>query len=344
MRSFFLFLATALLAAASYGQQEAQRDPFPSDYTPSACAPANPCESFNPAVIPSAGGKFLGFDIDVRWLAAHDAEIRSAFEPYCRQLATCLATKNNNSMFCDDLVSAKARATTCNTLFPNSKHDNDLCAQFLEVYWLGVDQRTMQLWRTAQACAAKQPAVAHAKPPIIWMTPSALPVDYPDNVQFFALDPDTHVPLQADITFEDQIFYAPANPAGKASTYYPMKLPIKYIRVPNADGHTDAVPPIVTINTPDYPPVSFRLNAKVPSVHVEMTPGVPSLHPGANDVTVVAKDDSGKAIDARVMVGNDEIGYTNQPIKMTLPEGKRPEIWVKPFLDRYSDVVIAKAE
>jgi len=343
---FATTIAVALLAISAHGQPTTPPDSFPSDYVPSACAPNKACDTFGVAEFSSAGRQFLGFSMDVRWIEAHAPEMRAAFEPFCRQIATCFATPNNSAMFCTDVVSAAARPI-CDTKFPKEKsaHDNEQCREYLEVYFLGVDQQSMKIWRETQACVAKQPPVTHTKPPVTWMKPEVLPVDYPDYVQFFALDPDTHVPLLAQIDIEGQIIYAPSNPAGSSATYYPLKMPFKYMRVPNAEGHTDAVPPTITIKTPGYPPVAFRLNAKVPSMKAEMTPGIPSLHAGANTVTVKAIDvESGKPIDARVMVGDDEAGYTNGPITIKLPSsGKRPEIWLKPFLDRYSDVVIAPA-
>ena len=99
-----------------------------------------------------------------------------------------------------------------------------------------------------------------------------------------------------------------------------------------------------TIGAPGYPPTSFRLPAVVPKAIAAMTPA--ALKPGKNMITVTAHDSiTGKSIDGRVMLGNDEAGFTNQPIAIEWKKGtKRPEIWLKPYLDRYSDVVIEPAE
>jgi len=346
MKSVCLFAAAALLAAVSFAQQPPPDYMFPSDYTPAACAPVVACKTFNVAEFPSAGRQFFGWDMDPHWVPEHDAQMRAAFAPFCTQMASCMATPGNSAMFCADVVSAKARPV-CDSLFPKatSPHDHEQCTEYLEVYWMGVDQQSLNIWRQTQACVTKLPAVTHTKPPVVHVLPEEIPVGYDDWVQFFANDPDTKIPLLADITIEKQIIYAPSNPAGNAATYYPFKMPFKYMRVKNADGHTDAVPPMITISAPGYPPVTFRLNAKVPTIRVEMTPAVTELHPGANSITVTAKDlDTGKPIDASVRLGEDEVGYTNTPITLTLPQGKRPEIWIKPFLDRYSDVEIAKAQ
>jgi len=344
MKSVCLFAAAALLAAVSVAQQAPPDYIFPSDYTLAACAPDVACKTFTIAEFGSAGRQFFGFDMDPNWAAAHDAQMRAAFEPFCRRMSTCMATPGNSAMFCADVASFMARPI-CDSVFPKatSPRDHEQCAEYLEVYWMGVDQQSMNIWRQTQACLTKQPAVTHTKPPVVHVVPDVIPVDYSDYVQFFANDPDTKVPVLADITFEGQTIFAPSNPAGNAATYYPFKIPLKYMRVKNAEGHTDAVPPMVMLTAPGYPPVSFRLNAKVPTIRAQMTPAVTELHAGANSVTITANDvETGKPIDARIMLGDDEVGYTNTPITLTLPQGKRPEIWLKPFLDRYSDVVIAK--
>ena len=71
-----------------------------------------------------------------------------------------------------------------------------------------------------------------------------------------------------------------------------------------------------------------------------------ALQHGKNVITVTARDSiSGRAIDGRVMLGKNEAGFTNQPIAIEWKKGtKRPEIWLKSYLNRYGDVVIEPAE
>jgi len=127
-----------------------------------------------------------------------------------------------------------------------------------------------------------------------------------------------------------------------------MKLPFKYVRVPNKEGHTDAVTPLVTITAAGYPATTFRLPATMPNVVVEMKPAPSALRAGAkNEVTVLAHDSiTGKAVDGRIMLGDGgETGFTNQPITIEWKAGtKRPEIWLQPYLNRYNDVVLVPAE
>jgi hypothetical protein len=322
----------------------ATRELFPSDFTPSACAVEVSCISFPDSSMKSAGFQFLGLNLDALWLEKHGPEMKAAMAPLCRKHATCQTYPTNSYTFCDDVLTAEAHPL-CDKVFPRDKnaHDADQCKAWIEVYLMGVDQNAINTWKTAQTCAKKQPPAVHAKPLDVWMSPESIPYDYKGQVTFYAIDPDTHVPVLARVLLPNQTIYAPSNPSGASATFYPFALPFKYARVPNKEGHTDAVPPMITISAPGYPDASFRLPAVVPKAIVAMTPA--ALHAGKNEVTVVARDSlNGKAIDGRVMMGNDEIGFTNQPIAIDIKKGaKRPEIWLKPYLDRYGDVVIVPA-
>jgi hypothetical protein len=337
----FLLLATALRA------EDAPREIFPADFTPSPCALETSCISFPDSSMKSAAFQFLFLELDANWAEKHAPEMKAAIAPLCRKHATCQTYPMNTYTFCDDVLAADARPL-CEKMFPRSKngHDWEQCSQWLETYLMGVDQNAINTWKAAQACATKQPPATHMKPLDTWMSPTPVPYDYKGYVTFYSIDPDTHVPVLARVTFEDQILYAEANPTGQSATYYPMKLPFKYVRVPNAEGHTDAATPRVTIKASGYPETTFRLPAVLPRAVVEMKPAPSALHAGKNEVTVLARDSiNGKPVDGRVMLGDDEVGFANQPITIEVkPKSKRPELWLRPYLNRYSDVVIAPAE
>src|SRR5438045_6160423 len=127
----------------------------------------------------------------------------------------------------------------CDTKFSKKgqPEEYERCRQFMEIYALGVDQRSKKSWEDAQACAGAP--VAHPAPPIIWMSPAILPSDYEGWVTFYAIDPETHVPVAGLVTFENQLHRAPSNPMGETATYYPFKLPFKFVEVQRADGHRD---------------------------------------------------------------------------------------------------------
>lgn len=334
-------LALGLFIAASAAAQT-PREIFPSDYTPSPCASTDPCDSFERGKLKAASASFQGVDLNDAWLEKHLDELKADLAPLCRKHGTCFAHPSNSFTFCDDVMYSEARPI-CERRFPTAtaKFDHEQCRLTMEIYLLGVEQHAKPFWQEAQRCTRALPAVAHPKPLDIWMVPETITAGYKDYVTFYALDPETHVPVFADISFEGQQHYAPANPVGRSAAYYPFKLPFKFIRVPNAAGHTDLLPPNVTVQAGGYPASTFRLSAAVPRAIVEMTPPASALRPGKNTVTVKARDaGTGKPVELRVMLGETAVGSSNAPITLVLPKGKRPEIWVTSLFDRYSDMVI----
>ncbi len=328
-----LLISTATSLAAQ------THDFFPPNFTTSPCAPANSCQTFADSEITSAAFRFYGLQLDMNWVTAHRDTMLKQLETACRRHATCLATPGNTFWFCDDVLAAEARPL-CDKLFPGDEQ----CKTFRETHLLGIDLHAKPLWDQAQACASKLPPVTHTKPLEVWMTPSLLPPGFRGKLTFYTLDPDTHVPVLATVSFENQIIYAKANPAGLPATIYPFDYTVKFKRVPNADGHNDVVPPMVTVSAASYPASTFRLPAEVPKMMVEMKPSPDRLRRGKNVVTVQARDaTTGKPVEARVMFGDDVAGDTNKPIILEVKRGPRPEIWLTSLFDQYSDVVVAKA-
>ena len=336
MRRFLI--AALLLSTPAF----AQRPIFPDDYKPSACAPANACLGYPESGFRGAGASFFGYDLDVAWMQAHQTELRAAFEPWCRKLASCLPVPNNPVWFCTDMLRTQVRHICDEKYRDIHTHDSEQCLEFADIFSLGVDQHAAPFSKAAHECSAKTP-VQHTKPPEVWMVPDPVPYGYRKDVVIYALDPDTHVPVYAKIKIEDHILYAPSNPAGELASYYPFQMPFHFLRVPNADGHRDVVAPMVTVAADGYPEVKFRLNTPTPKkVTVEMTPPASKLHRGENKVTVTTSVD-GRPVEMRVMAGERAVGESNQPITIDWPKGeKRPEIWVTSMFNRYNDVVVAK--
>jgi hypothetical protein len=259
-----------LIASTAGAQQPPARESFPNDYTPSPCAPAGTCVGYSKGEMPNAAFALLGLQIDVRWLDAHYDQMMELFAPTCRKHATCLATPGNNFLFCDDVLVREYRAV-CDKVFPKSKNATDFeqCHEFTEIFALGVDMHAKAFADTGQQCAKeKHLDVMHAKPPIVWIEPQTIPRGYKGYITVYAIDADTHVPVRADITIENQIIYAPANPAGNVATGYVFNWPIKYKRVKNADGHEDLAPPEVTVKPELYPPVTFTMPSTPPKMIV----------------------------------------------------------------------------
>ncbi len=341
MRS--LVLALLLTTPLALLAQEAH-EPYPSDYKTHPCAPDNSCLTFEHSEFVSAAFSYLGLRLDPLWVDQHADELIALFQPGCHKHATCLASPGSAAMFCDDILSVELR-NVCDKRFPKSANPQEWerCEEFMEIYTLGVDIHAQKLWVKTQECTKQQPPVQHTKAPIVWLEPNPIPRGYKGDVTFYSVDPDTHVPVPSRVTIEDQIIYAPSNPTGETASYYPFKMPIKYKRVPNADGHTDVVPHQFTIKAAGYPSVTMPLPLVMPRATVEMQPS--ELKPGKNSITVSARDiETGKPVEMRVMLGKDPLGSTNEPIELVLPKsGKHAEIWVTSLFNTYSDAVVAKA-
>jgi hypothetical protein len=117
---------------------------------------------------------------------------------------------------------------------------------------------------------------------------------------------------------------------------------VKWVRVPNADGHTDIVAPTVTLSFAHHPQMKFPLPVQVPKMTAVMQPA--TLKPGRNTVTVITKDAiTGAPVEARVMYGDLTIGESNQPVVIEVKKGaKRPDVWVTSLFDAYGDVVVLR--
>jgi len=344
--STLLLLSTSCLFAAEV-VPPSPRPPFPDDFVPSPCAAAS-CETFALDQLPDAAARFLGLTIENTWLDKHEAELLKLIEPSCRKRNTCIATPGNGHMFCDDLVTPELR-TLCDRAYPKAanSHDWEQCHAYVEIWALGMTQRSLPPWKEAQDCAQqKGPPPQHAKSPDIWVAPDPVPSDYTGYLTFFAIDPDTHVPVFLHMSWEGQTIYAPSNPTGETASYYPFKGPFKLVRVPNAQGHEDVVPPLVTMKADYYPTTTFRLPMKIPKMVVEVKPDPRTLRPGKHTITVAAHDsETGLPVEAEVMIGSQSAGQTNVPITIERrKKEKLPEIWVTSLFDAYSDVVVQPAE
>lgn len=341
MRSTLAALILLLAGSVALAQE---RSPFPADYTPHPCA-ADTCKSFERGRFTSFARSLLGFTMDDAWLRKYWDEMIVAFQPICAKASSCFAVHNASFQFCNDAVMPEFRAT-CNR-FPKNSYDWNQCTMFVETWALGRDGMSPDMWRQAQACSKeKTPFAARNVEPIVWVSPARLPRGYSDYIRIYALDPDTKLPVPAVVTIEKQNIFAPANPTGRPGSYYPFKWPVKFNRVPNAQGHRDLVPPMVTVAADGYKPVQFPMPIEVPKVVVEMTPPADVLKkPGRHTVMVKAHDaETKEPVELRIMLGDQIAGDSNKPFEIEIKRGqKRPEIWATSLFERYSDVVIAPA-
>lgn len=332
---------SVLILVASFSASAAEREPFPSNYTPHPCAADNACSSFERSVLKSAAYSFLGFTLSDEWVAKHYDEMIPLFGPGCRKIATCLTVPGNGFTFCDDVVGPEFRAL-CDAKFTRDSEEWSQCRMFVQTWNVGVDQRLPDVWRKTTACVAGK-AAPPGKPRSldVWMKPEIVTRGYTGDIVFYAIDPETRVPVRAVVTIEGQNIFSRENPTGRPGTYYPFRWPLKFVRIQNDSGRTRLRPPTVTLTAENYPPVTFPMPVEMPVVELEMKP--PALRHGRNTVTVIAKDrDTGEPVEMRVMAGDEIAGDTNQPIVIEWKKGtRRPEIWATSLFYMYDDVTVA---
>jgi hypothetical protein len=342
-RTLVLLLALAPLIAASAGA--AQRPAFPDAYVKPPCAEGHLPVSFPKHNLVAQGTVQRGFELDSNWIDTHWNELMAVMNPALEQMAACYATPNNSYLFCNEINRADV-ARTC-MKYPLHSSDYEQCLGFYYIYYLGIDSSSKALYTDAQKCATEGSAVTHAQPPDVWFSPEQLPVDYKGNVTVFAVDPQTKVPVESLITVENQTIYSTASYDGHVRTSWPFPWNAKLNRVPNANGHSDVVPPRLTLATPGYPTTTLSLPYETPKLVVDITPPPAQWKRGAkNTFTVTAKDAAtGKPAELRVYANDTILGNSNEPLVLELGRNdKRPEIWATSLFNRYSDVVIVPAE
>ena len=334
-----LLVAPAAFAARPTTGSQA----FPNDYKPHPCAPSQACASLKASEVVSVGATMRGYSLTEEWVRANFDTMVELMQPACAKLATCYATQGNAAVFCTDLLFPELSAV-CDR-FPKDSADYEQCAMFTRIYTLRADLQDKQTWQAAQACAAeKTPRTAEGKLEITFL-PATIGRDYKGKFVVYAIDPELRVPIQALVEMPNTRLSARA-PGGKPWTNYEIEWPAKFLRVPNAAGHTDLVAPSITISAAGYAPVTMQLPMTAPKVRVEMSPSAGQLKPGKNTVTFTARDtETNKPVELRVLLGQTILGNTNKPVEVELKKGqKRPEIWATSLFDRYDDVVIAPAE
>jgi hypothetical protein len=319
------------------------RNPFPADYKPSPCA--------TPEAIARVGKTFpqseihqiaamRGYDVPQEWIDAHWKELSGDLAPIWTKATTCYVTGANDNLFCNDIALNEAFAT-CNR-HPQGSKDREYCVFAMTAILAGQDRNSKEAWDAMRACAKQnQPSQEHTLD--WWIEPATFGADYPGHFTVYALDSETHVPVQARLNIQSpQQIYADDVPNGLPTTFYKVPWKKQPFRVANATGHRDVVAPEVRIEAAGYKTAAFRLPLDVGAMKVSMTPA--KLKRGRNTVTITAVDSStGKPVEARVMGGQLVLGKTNQPFELEV-KGKRPEIWVTNLYDRYSDVVVIPAE
>lgn len=333
--ALLMFAAFPLFAAA------AERDPFPSDYTASPCAPdaGSVCETFAKQNFLTFGAQFRGFDLDRRWIDAHWDEWRTAYLPICAKIANCFTIPGNPSTFCIDLARNEFQRP-CERFQPGTR-DHDQCTMFATTWVIGLGIKKQE-HQAAQSCATKA-ATGEKRTLEAWTSPSRIAADFDGKLRIFAIDAESRIPVRARIKSDGPgRFRSTEGPVPTAAAILEWNPRLK--RVPNSDGHTDVVVPSFTLEMDGYEPLTIPAPMEVHTMVVEMTPSPAELRPGKNSVTITARDAvTGQPVEARVMAGAHIAGEANTPFELVIEEGGLPEIWVTSLFDRYSDVVVAPA-
>ena len=335
--TFSLVLLCIAFAAAG---ADAPRKPFPDDYTPTKC-PAVSCKSYEESEMASAGSAFLGFTLDPKWLQANLPKIIPEMQKLCDKVTTCFATANNSKVFCLDIMSGEF-SDSCSKLY-SEKADLEACRETVNTYLLGLDMKMQPRYDATRACAMQNETPRPNKTLDVWTVPAEIKaVRSVNNITVYAVDHDTHVPILGDITIEDQKVYSSVNPVGSTATGYQFGWPLKYLHVKNADGRKETLAPTITVTAQGYPPVSFRMPVVIPTVTVTVEPKLESLRTGkSQDVTVKVVDaQTGELVEGRVIANNKVLGPTNEPFKLDVRKGKRPDIWVIELSNGASDVLV----
>lgn len=342
MKTLLVSLLLALPTSAFAARPTIGSQPFPNDYRPSPCAPEDACASLTPTGIVDVASTMLGYSIAQEWVDARWNEMISAIRPACAKLGTCIATRPNTVAFCVDLLKPEIWGT-CDR-HPAGSADYDHCAALTRVFTMLL--RDEKMGQKPRECAAAQPAPSGDAPMTAWIAPETIGSDYAGIFTVYALDPETRIPIMALVSMESQKLTTKASPGGKPWTNYQIEWPVKLLRIPNAAGHTDLVPPSITVSAPGFTPVTMKMPVVARTVIVEMSPKAEKLKPGKNTVMFTARDAAtGEPVELRVMLGETVLGDTNRPLDLELKKGaKRPEIWATSLFNQYSDVVIAPAE
>jgi hypothetical protein len=345
MKKVLVLLALLAAPAAFGGRLTTGRQPFPDDYKPHPCAPADPCGAVSPTDILQLATTLRGYPLRLEWVDAHWKEMMELIRPTCAKTATCYATAGNTAVFCMDLLFHEFWGV-CDR-YPADSEMAEQCSLFMRIYAFRADLRDKQIWKQAQACAAQQaPKTETPRRMDVWISPKKIGDDYEGKFVVYALDPETKVPIQALVSMPNTRLGARSE-GGKPWTNYEIKWPITFLRVPNADGHTDLVPPEITVTADGYETVTMKMPVEAGQAIIETTPALNTLQPGRHTVTFNARDArTGKPVELRVMLGETTIlGNTNQPVQVEIRKReKRPEIWATSLFHRYHDIVIAPAE
>lgn len=331
------------LAPLAFAADTPQRAVFPDDYVAPPCTDAvSSCASFDQWEIAQTALKTRGMHLRQEWVDAHWDELMAGLAPICRKAGACFSQPGNDWTFCNDILQPDT-IKACDR-YPAGSDDREQCVAFSMAYWFGHDRSSANRYKANLKCVTD--ATKDGERTLeIWTVPEKIGPDYDGKLTVYAIDAESHIPVQAAVAVEGQtLAYAEDVPAGKATTDYIMTWPLTFNRVPNANGHNDVAVPNLIVSAKGYKTVTMPMPVDAPKMIVTMSEK--KLRRGKNTFVVEARDAvTGKPVEARVMANDEVVGDTNKPLELEWKRGeKRPEIWVTSLFDRYSDVVLVKGD
>jgi hypothetical protein len=333
-------LALLLLALAPFALAEPPRPAaFPDDYEPHPCTAGMACASMDSHQV----GEFAalrGWDVSQEWVEKHWNELIEAMQPYCAKAATCYAIQGNHWTFCNDVVSRDVQKI-CDR-FDNGSGDQLTCRMVVRVVFGGHDVNSQKLWSQVKECA--DAPNYNLRKLEVWMSPEPFDPAVAGRHTVFALDAETHVPVQALVQIEGQKLITSDVPDGRPTSWYEFTWKPAFLDAPRVEGKRVLTVPKMTVTAAGYETVTLDLPIPEPKLVVKMTPQ--KLRTGENRITITAVDAAtGAPAEMRVMAGDRVLGNTNQPLTLKLERGKkRPEIWLTSLFNRYGDLVVLPAQ
>jgi hypothetical protein len=332
-----------LLTLSVFAQPKVPKAPehiYPSDYTPSPCAPDTDktCLSFTRASFAKHAALIRGYNIPEEWLDAHWSELLEQVRPTCAKLASCYTLPDNDWQFCLDSMRTEF-VSSCDR-YPEGSVDRDGCTMFAMIYWVGIPANPAGV-EAAHECTAALPPAPEGTLEVVKIDPPQWPMDYNGRVIVYAIDAERRLPLRAKLAIETGKLRSIEGPIPTAG--YPLRYTAKLKRIPSASGkHEDIVVPKITLTANGYKTLVFDAPIELPKMTFEMSPAAEHLRRGPNVITITARDTAtGQPVSARVMGDDRVLGETNKPFVLEVAKGRRrPEIWLTSLYDQYSDVVV----
>jgi hypothetical protein len=293
------------------------------------------------AELASAAWQFLGLRLDANWVARNRAPIDAELAPYCALYDRCLTIPGNPFTLCSDLLSLEG-APACDRLFSPTEQtrDREQCRIFTRIWATAVDQRSMNKWKQAQACAIDRVGERLPVNGLRWhLEPASLRYFHDAQLRLSVFDEASGLPIHSAIEVEGVPSIRSDAVSGQALAFYTVEFRLLPIREIGPDGLESYRKPRVTVTPVAGDPFELDLDVTLPELQVTMKP-VGRLNRQSSVVFEVRDANTGASVDAQIIRGNDPLGRAGERIRLQLSEEELQaacvqQIWVR--ASRYPD-------